>query len=156
MSDAAMFRATVHSLRTVPSRKIVQLVLELPIEELSRVAQIAEHGAWVAVCRLIENSEELSIAPSDEEGRADGASQAGEKPAPKSLAQKAGAMCADPLFQRYIGADGSHECANLVRKICKINSRRELGGGGLPDAAWRDLVERFRGWQVAERCGVTS
>lgn len=54
MTDPAAFQATIHGLRTVPSRGVVQVVVEAKIEELPSIARIAEHGAWVAVARLQE------------------------------------------------------------------------------------------------------
>lgn len=70
MNPPAAFRATVHSLRQVPSRKICQLVLELPIEETASVAAIAEHGAWVGIARL-QNPDDVRPFPSKGKGLVD-------------------------------------------------------------------------------------
>src|SRR5262245_32356308 len=66
MTDAAAFRATIHGLRTVPSRKVVQVVVEAPIEHLTLIAKVAEHGAWVGVARLTEAGKEGDVTASAE------------------------------------------------------------------------------------------
>ncbi len=159
MTDAAAFRATVHSLRTVPSRKIVQLVLELPIEELSRVAQIAEHGSWVAVARL--NPPAIAAASrGGQEGESVGTggyTGTADPPPIKSkplnpLAQKAGIMCHDPVFQKFMKAGDTIECTEMVRTHCGVTSRSWIKDGTPAGVAWRDLVERFEGWKAVEKC----
>lgn len=58
MSDA-VFRATFHNTKNVLGRKVLQVILEVPIEESSRVHDVLGYPdtaktIWVAVARLKE------------------------------------------------------------------------------------------------------
>lgn len=134
-----VFKATIHGVRTLPSRKVVQIVVEAPIEELAHIASVAEHGAWVAVARLEPPGKE---EPADKPARA------------KSLSQQAGALCANPVFWAFMKAANAEECAEFVRHDCDVESRSEIKTGTRAGAAWLDLVSAFHGWEAAERAGV--
>lgn len=134
-----VFKATIHGVRTLPSRKVVQIVVEAPIEELAHIASVAEHGAWVAVARLEPPGKE---EPDDKPARA------------KSLSQQAGALCANPVFRAFFGAATEDECAQRVREWCDVESRGEIKAGTRAGKAWLDLVQRFHGWEQAEKAGV--
>lgn len=105
---------------------------------------LAEGYAWMMT--LIELDEENK--PIDQQAREKAETVKG---GPKS--QRAGAMCADPSFQQFVMGilrverrDGRvairatpDECAEFIRRKCKIASRAELDHD---EAAW----ERFTRW----------
>ncbi len=145
MSDEAMFKATVHTLRTIPSRKVVQLVLEAPIEELPHVAAVCKHGSWMVVARLC-----------DEQGEVEKPHRAFED---MSMTEQAGMLCNDPSFRRYLqekchmhGGDET-TAASFVRALCRVGSRREIVENDPSGDRWQRLVGEYRTWQLAPRVG---
>lgn len=139
MTDAAVFRATIHGLKTVPTRKVCQITVEAPIEQLSEIARIAEHGAWVAVARINESAEQ---APQRETQSVASSVPAGAK----SRAQVFGYLCTTIPFQKFLkdkfsdqwhshiaqvaedGADdwGAESAARTVRQLCGVTSRSKI------------------------------
>jgi hypothetical protein len=150
MKPAAAFKATVHGLRQVPSRKVTQLVLEVAIEQTAQIAAICEHGAWVAVARLDE--QEVSsppIAPKERTRFRD-----------LPLSQQAAMRCAEPVFwaflrQRYNKEiSGEDDAATFIRARCDVPSRRDILPGTKPAARWSIIQDEYDTWLTAERAGV--
>ena len=67
---------------------------------------------------------------------------------PKSYAQDAGKWCADPEFQKFIGAANGSIAADIVREYCRVQSRKEILEGTPAAAKWSDLMARF---EIARR-----
>ena len=138
MSNAAAFRATIHGLRTVPSRGVLQVTIEAPIEQLQHVAKIAEHGKWVAVARIAETA---AVVPAEKERRAF---------TDMSPAQQAGMLCADRAFRLFLAEKfdmplpDPEEAANVIRHHCKVKSRKDITAD---NAGWSDIVLAYRLWQ---------
>ena len=137
-NPAAAFQATVHGFRTVPSRGVISITIECPIEEHARIAEIAQHGAWVAVARL-ERKPDIPAKPAGL----------------KSYAQEAGAMCASAEFQTFLGNEygtlgirfKEDDAIVLVYQHCNISSRKEIIEGTPAAAKWSDLMARFEIWR---------
>src|SRR3990167_2136439 len=130
-NPAAAFQATIHGFRTIPSRGVLQVTIEAPIEEHARIAEIAQHGCWVAVARLDERKvmphpEQLSSGPDKATPSSvkDSVSTRAGAAKPKSYAQDAGKWCADPEFQKFIGAANGSIAADIVRETCGVQSRK--------------------------------
>jgi hypothetical protein len=146
MSAPAAFQATIHSFRTVPSRGVVSITIEAPIEQHATIAAIAEHGAWVGVAR-IQNP-------------------AGEQQEPKrkeySLPQRVAMVCNEPAFWRflvehYIAILGfnitaaekeiaTDAAADAVRVICHVKSRSEILPGTEAAKRWDKLHAEYLLW----------
>lgn len=81
--------------------------------------------------------------PSDETPNTGGA---------KSVAQRAGILCNDIMFRRFLSEEISPGCssvgdaASAVRDWCGVTTR---GAITADNPRWRDLMERFAGWQMA-------
>jgi len=162
---AAAFRATVHGLRTVPSRKVLQLTLEAPIEELANIAAICEHGAWMGVARIQNPPDDLSGGK--EAGGAFRPGSASPPPlvpeAPKarrhwddlSPAQQCGIRCADPIFRKFLEENYGQEfndegsAAMFMRDYFRIESRSDLTA-----KHWSAFDKTFQAWKVADRVGA--
>ncbi len=148
MSDQAVFRATVHGLRTVPSRKVVQVILELPIEHLMAAASVCEHGTWVAVARICSESGEIEKHERSWEEL--------------SLTEQAGVLCRDAAFWRYLQERTKHrvtteeQAATVVRELCRVRSRSELAASDISGMRWKKLVEDYRVWQLAPKIGLDN
>lgn len=171
----AAFRATVHGFRTIPSRGVVSVTIEAPIEQHAEIARIAEHGVWVAVARLdpskVSQQEEASddkprpTTPSPSRTEKAGARPENARPfSSLPLSQQAALACDRAAFRRFLAdtykdslavdligiADDDPAAmdltAELVRTICGIKSRRELDSHPAKAARWRDLYTAFQSW----------
>jgi hypothetical protein len=77
--------------------------------------------------------------------------------APHSLGQRAGRLCADPLFQKFIDikrrsvGQPTIDAADYVRQLCEVKSRRDIMSGTV--AAMRlDFVESaFLAWRDRDK-----
>jgi hypothetical protein len=150
---AAAFQATIHGLRTVPSRGVVQLVLECPIEQLPHIAAVAEHGAWVAVARLNQKGGEAH--PNQSTGLHDNAprSHPPASGARKSFhelsgAQQAGILCNERSFTVFLeetrGLREGEDSPDCVRRLLGVTSRKDIAAD---DPRWVRIVSDYRAWQ---------
>lgn len=149
MSKPAAFQATIHGFRTVPSRGVVSITIEAPIEHHAEIARIAVHGAWVAVARLEEPKQEKAKAePKDKKNWRD-----------MPPAQQAAIRCGEPIFWAYLkeqlGEDppptDADQCAEVIRDMCGVQSRKELNDNHLARTIWFNLDQGFLAWRELER-----
>jgi len=142
-----LLQATYADLKTVKTRSVCQVVLEMPIEALTDVvrllgAPVPGNEVWVAVARL--NLAAKAEEPAQIE-HANGNGGAPERP-PLTLAQSAGFLCGTPTFQQFIyekseGWDHrptKDEAAEWLRSVCGVKSRADIK----PEN--KDAAERFR------------
>jgi hypothetical protein len=153
---AAAFQATIHGLRTVPSRGVVQLVLECPIEQLPHIAAVAEHGAWVAVARLqTEGGGASGQSATDTPPRSqpDKPASGARKFHELSPAQQAGILCNEEPFWLFlkeresINVRSSEQCADAIRQFLNIKSRRDIEKDHRTRVLWNQYVTDYRAWQ---------
>lgn len=175
MKAPAAFRATVHSLRQVPSRKICQLVLELPIEETASVAAIAEHGAWVAIARLNPDAPKVGSFETKDNRVVEGDGrrvhpplQPDAKPQHRwevlPYPQQAGIRASDPIFWAFLQATFSRLCnseetaAELIRAYCGVASRSLLSSRPQSEGGrrWAKLDLSFLAWKLADKVGALA
>jgi hypothetical protein len=75
-------------------------------------------------------------------------------------AAQAGIRCADPVFISFLkeqqpNAWRAHQdAASLVRWICGVKSRSELGTNHLARVMWKTLDDQFQVWLAKERVGA--
>jgi hypothetical protein len=136
----AVFKGTVGALRTIGGRKVIAVTVEVPIEHQSIVAQIAEHGAWVAVARISEDKEQ-----SEQKDRR----RWNELP----LSQQAAIRCGEIAFREFCALDCEgikildlDMAADHVREFCGVSSRKELDSNKIAAAKWRELEGRYDLW----------
>lgn len=72
-----------------------------------------------------------------------------------SYAQQAGILCADPKFWQFLEEQEGNELVQteedavcIVRNICLVDSRRDIIPGSAAAQAWRELVDRYRVWEL--------
>jgi hypothetical protein len=148
MTDrAAAFQGTIHSFKTIPSRSVVSITVEVDIGQLADVARIAEHGAWVAVARLQAKKEETKALPAPKRDWRD-----------LPPAQQAGIRAEDALFAAFLKEEWSddwHEAqgdaAECIRLICHVESRAELASNHKARILWNSLDNAFQAWSAKER-----
>ena len=135
---APILQATFSDWRTVKSRKVMQLIFEVPIEQAEKTLQVLgfpnpADEKWVAVCLL----DKKAITKVDK---------------PKSYAQEAGKMCTDYEFKNFLaefqGLDLElGDAAAIVRHYCGVKSRSQIIEGTSAANSWSDLMARFEIWR---------
>jgi hypothetical protein len=147
MSDAAAFQACFTDWRLIKGRKVVQVVLELPIEHADQAYQalggMPDPGKsiWCAVARLQEPRKITTFK-----------SRSWHEMSP---AQQAGMLCQDDVFAKFlaerdgaiVGIYSADRCAERVRAICGgLASRKDIKSGTKAEQIWRELVSDYRAW----------
>jgi hypothetical protein len=142
MSDIpAAIQGTFADFKLVKTRRTVQIVIEVPIEQadqalaaLGGLPQPAEEK-WVAIARL---ETKAKVQPLKAETK---------------LSLEAVMRCKDPQFwafikdQWYRDIDNEEEAARWVRQFCQIDSRSSLNSDPVAASLWRDLEGRFLVWK---------
>ena len=138
MTANAIVAGTFADLKTVKSRSVVQMVIEIPIERGASVVEMfgfPQPGAEiaVAVARLVGT-------PPAAEPDAPGKRRFEDMP----RAQQAGILCSEREFQRWLGVNDAGEAAARIRVNMGVASRSDLDRVG---PAWDALVTDYRIWQ---------
>ncbi len=140
MTDAAVIKATFSDWKTVKTRKVLQLIFEVPLEQtklvLDTLGQPMPHEEmWVAIALLRDGGGPEPEQPKEKRKFED---------MPRS--QQAGMLCQDGDFQIWLNVeDGDYEeAARIVREKCGVNSRRELDISQFAAEKWDKLVEDYR------------
>lgn len=155
MTDAAAFRATIHGIKTLPSRKVVSVTVEAPIEQLAHIARVCEHGAWVAVARL--ESEVMPAAGQRSVPIEPETTPRRETAGAKSQGQIAGYLCTLGSFHEFLrkkftaqwngnwsATETDEETAKqCVYEICTVTSRKDLTKD---NAEWLALQLAYKLW----------
>ena len=145
MSSATAFSGSYCDMRFVKSRKVAQIVVEIPIEQAA--AFVAAFGAPdpakecpVALARLV--AEPKQEAPKR---------KFGDLPA----SQQAAMRCNEIGFQRFIAERkgdksgltlGPLPATDYVRAYCKVNSRAELDKSETASGFWKELDDAYFAW----------
>lgn len=184
--EPAAFRCTYSDWKLIRTRKIVQLVFEVAVEQADVAYRVlggmpnSAVESWCAIARLdpavVKQESEVmpNIRTSDRPTGCDTSPASGpdiparaRKPVDpqKKLAQRAGILCTDPVFHRFIAehygfvfstdADEDNErAAQFVRQRCQVKSRADIKPN--TEAATRlDLLESaFICWRDGAQHGV--
>ena len=140
MTDAVI-KGTYSDLKFIKTRKVAQVVIEVPIEQAGAFVEAfgtpqPDKETWVAIARL-----EAAVAA--------------EKPKGGRLAKKAGILCGERLFQRYVFQSYPAPTANgtdkeiaeqFVRDYCGVESRSQLDHNEDAAARFDKLTGQYEGW----------
>jgi hypothetical protein len=145
MNAPAAFRACYSDWKLIRTRKVVQIVLEVPIEEADAAYQVLggmpnpAESFWCAVARLKPDAPEKKTKREWHE---------------LPPAQQAGIRCNEPAFAAFL-----RECwptawvqygdpAAVVRHICRVQSRSQIKPDN-PESvrAWQALNNAYQFWQ---------
>jgi hypothetical protein len=155
MTANAVVAGTFADLRTVKSRSVVQMVIEIPIERGASVVEIfgfPQPGAEiaVAVARLVAEP----VAPTAETTSVVDRSSPPPAPARErtpwdamKLSQQAAILCGDIGFQRWIKVEDKEAAAEFVRQHCGVPSRKDLDEHDEAASRWNRLAGMFRDFQ---------
>ena len=139
MTEARAIRANFSDWRTVKSRKSLQLIFEVPLEQQAEVlkmlgAPLPDSPQWCGIALLQDPDEE----PKPVDPRADAARERGRQAYAMSDAMekartRAVLLCKDVKFRKWIARDipeiavASVDMAeDILRAELKIQSRREI------------------------------
>lgn len=142
---ADVLKATYADLKTVKTRGVCQIILEMPIEGMADAfallgAPVPGNEVWVAVARLMTGAElERGIEALAPPAR---------KPA--SLAQIAGILCNEGAFQRFVRAADADAAAEYVRVHCRVSSRANIDGNADATEAFKALKGEYELWMRGE------
>ena len=133
-------RATYSDLKLVKTRKVLQLIFEVPIEEADNALRVlggmprADAETWVAIAPITEEAATRAPTPADTNRKS-----WGETP----LVQQAGIRCNDVEFQQWVAASDTHDAIEAVRRICEVKSRTEFATDDGAAERWRNLDRDF-------------
>ena len=137
------FAGTYSDLRFVKSRKVAQVVIELPIEQANRFLQAfgapdPSSESWVAIARL-------NHAPETEE------TVESEKPRRQwdSLrpSARAAILCGETAFLAFLKVRSKEEATEKLKNHCGVSSRKEFDADETKRMMF-ELVERdFEKWR---------
>lgn len=173
MTAPAAFQACFSDWKLIKGRKVVQVVLEIPIE-LADQAYNALGGmpdpgksVWCAVARLDPRAEaEPTLALSTKSSpRQDSAAHGpnsgfnsrdgGRRPfASLPFPQQAALLCADPVFRAFLNEEFNYRCddedsaAEALREKCKVASRKDLTTDTFGQRVFIELREQFAAWKL--------
>ena len=154
--EHAAIQGTFADLKSVKTRSVVQMVVEIPIEQAEQVIKafgFPQPGAEIAVAVARLDPEKAKAAPAPSE-------KPKERFADKRLSVQAGIRCNDPRFQRFISNEygqwlrDGEDVADFVRRHCMVGSRKDLDDDIYVSSRerWIALNAEFEEWagQVAE------
>jgi hypothetical protein len=140
MPAPAAFSADYVDLRFVKSRKVAQVVVEIPIEQAA--AFVAAFGTPdpsqsvpVALARLVQQHEKAG-EPAKERRRF----------AELPPSQQAAMRCNEPGFWHFLGVKDAGQAAERVRGLCFVKSRSELNTSPELAARWRTIDDDYYAW----------
>lgn len=139
MTDGRVVKASYHNIRPLPTRGQVQIILEIPIEEMASL--IAKLGVpampgktkWVAVALL----DELVASETERQHKAlietqkakdlrrslDGKERYANSTEMEQARTRAAFLAKDPRFQRWSDSRDEEEAAWFIRHACRVDSR---------------------------------
>jgi hypothetical protein len=149
MPAPAAISGTFSDLKTVKSRSVVQLVIEVPIEQGAAVIEafgFPQPGAevHVAVARLVAAPATIDHQPKEDKPR--------RKFDAMPRSQQAGIRCNEVAFWRYLNercnfvfvVDDERSAGAAVREICNVKSRADLDAHAA--VSWDRLEATFQTW----------
>ena len=147
--NAAATRATFSDFRLIKTRKVAQLVFEVPIEEADGALHAlgglprSDDERWCGIARL---QEKAPVAPSPRDpARSAQAKEAyrGKDEGERAVV-RAGLLCKDPEFQKWCGSVDEEESAKWLRYVLTVRSRQEIANSDKALKNFLDIEFRFK------------
>jgi hypothetical protein len=158
----AAIKGTFADFKLVKTRKLAQVVIEIPIEEADHALAVlgglprSDHERWVAIARLAMAGAANPPQADTTLGSAVSAGDSPRSPATKrerTPAERAGFLCTLVDFQNWawklstshtwIGETAEEACAHWLRQKCGVTSRAQITTN--PDAheAFKQIEDAF-------------
>ena len=135
-------RATYSDVKLVKTRKVFQLIFEVPIEEADNALRVLggmprpDAEIWVGIAPITEEAAARPAKP--------------RRPMSElGFVMQAGILCNDPKFQEFCGYDNEIDTASYVRTHCGIGSRSELATNEAGQTRWDQLRTEYDAWRGA-------
>lgn len=153
MNKRAAIAADLVDVRNIGFNKSIKLTLHVPAERAAEV--MAAFGWPTAVDPVPVALARLNAQPASEP---EPPVRARKPVAPeKRLAQQAGILCADPVFQRFLFEHDilkhpnvdPEDAATAIRLICHVETRADILPGTPAAAEWDRLLSKFTAWKLA-------
>lgn len=157
----AAISATFCGMRTVASRKVAQITMEVPIEQMGTVLTVLGPPSgidpqWVAIALLDVRAAEGAASKHPD----DGVKPPRERKAWHDYAwsQQAAICCNDQKFRQFLlekdmlkpdALQDEKAAATAVRLICGVNTRADIKSGTPAGDKWRDLHGKYKAWEIA-------
>lgn len=154
MSSRTAISGTYSDLKFIRSRKVAQVVIEIPIEEAGVFTSLfgtpnPATETWVAMARLVDGGARV--------GREEAEPAVRRKFSELLPAQQSGIRCNEPAFWRFLSeywgyqVKNADDAAEAVRDACKVQSRADLNMiGGDGGKRWRVLNAEFDVWMMPQ------
>lgn len=149
MTKPAAIAGVYADLKTVKTRSVCQVIIEIPIEHGKDIVDAfgfpqPGNEVNVAIARI---HAEVEAKPSNPETPTSGVSASAprkfhEMPLPSQIALR----CQTLAFQNYIQVEGEEEAAEWVRNYLKVSSRAEVQPGTEAAERWCALDIRYQDW----------
>lgn len=149
MDKPAAIRGCFSDFKIIRTRKLCQIIIEVPIEQAdSALAALggvprSDDEKWVAIARLDINAMKAPL-PHPKERR-----EFFTLPMPN----QAGIRSDDLKFQLWLGAtyggvfQNVDDCAQVIREICGVKSRKEILPGTAAGDKWVSLLREYEGYR---------
>lgn len=169
MTDDRAILATYSDFRLVKSRKVLQIVMEVPIEQatdaLNKLGFPDPSGSvW---CGIVVLDKQTSRPPLPDATTA--APQSGEETAAPSkprrpfhempLSAQAGMRRKEPLFWQYLrdnrgfDVDGEDDARDFIRDLCGVTSCSEILPNTRAAGYWLSLERSYQQWLTTQAHG---
>lgn len=146
----AAFQATYSDFKLVKTRKVAQLIFEVPIEGVDAALAVlggmpdSSKERWVGIAPLRAPAEAKEPEPKGKKHWRD-----------LSPSQQAGIRCGEPIFWAFLETKGyaptnTDEAAEAIRDLFAIPSRSELNGTMTIGIAWQKFDDEFIAWKTLE------
>lgn len=157
MDRPSALRGTFSDFRLVRSRKIAQLVIEVPLEQADAALQALggipnpADERWVAVARLNPGAKQAPKEEADEEGRR-------RRFHEMNPAAQIAMSCSSPSFREYLRLfkvaslpDDKDACDQWLKGFLGVKSKTEVVPGSEAFEVWNELRGSYDVWLKYER-----
>src|ERR1700678_3123742 len=142
-----IFKATFLDFKNIKTRKVLQLIFEVPAEEADAAMAVlggiprSDKERWVAVARL-DPTKSVSEAPEAPKTVSQPSERERQKWMTMPPAKQAAIRCNDPVFRQFIKEMKNANCAfglssaEAVRELCGVTSRADILEGTRAAEKW--------------------
>jgi hypothetical protein len=157
-NDQAVIMGTFSDLKFIKGRKVIQIVIECPIESGSLITKAfgtpdPSQEVWIALARLTQDAVKNSQQP-DQSAECEPPARFHSAESGKSvggpLCRSAAILCNDIAFRRFVSVQfmdnetiDAVSAADFVRIHCGVDSRREIDGSPTASQTFIELRDAF-------------
>jgi hypothetical protein len=157
----AAFRATYSDFKLIKTRQSVQIVFEIPLQDVDAALEVLggmpnpANEAWFGIAPLVTPAAKEAAATLQPNSPRGGGSQTKTDWRDVQPTAQAGIRCADPIFHAYLKENYSADwgalegdAAEVVRFLCGINSRSDLSTKHAARMIWKQIDDGFQAWKA--------